>query len=771
MILSLAVLLLAAFPTARAAPEEVDPGRAPESARQWYEDAKFGLFIHWGVYSLLGDGEWVMQNRPLSIAEYEKLPPRFNPTAFDAAEWVGTAKRAGQKYIAITSKHHDGFCMWDSEVSRYDIVDGTPYKKDVLALLADECRKQGIKLFFYHSHLDWHHPDYFPRGKTGKAAGRPEAGDWTRYLDYLNRQIAELCAPRYGAAGFWFDGWWDRPDADWQLARTYSLIHRLRPEALIGNNHHVAPFPGEDFQMFEQDLPGKNTAGFNEASVSAMPLETCRTMNNSWGYNAKDQGYRPLAQQIRYLVEAVGLGANLLLNVGPTPEGKIPPEAVEILLGMGKWLEANGETIYGTRAGPWGPSKLGYAVRKGRRVFFHLLDWPRGGVLELPACEGIEKASVWKGGALTSAVRDGKLIVKLPEEARDPIDTILVLEAGRDLAGVRIPVPPARTRIEGESVVLAAADAEATGKIRLEGEPKNALGHWTDPKDQVTWRIESPAAGPRDVSITYACAAGSGGSEFEVACGESIARGKVHATGDWANFVTVPLGIIAFPAGASEITVRVTSKPDGAAGVMNLRGLTLEAGFVPLFDGKSLAGWVGPGGAQPRGYAAEAGILSCARGAGGNLYTEKQHADFVFRFEFQLDKASNNGLAIRAPWDGDAAYVGMELQILDDPAYEGKIQPWQRHGSIYDVVPAQPGHLRPTGEWNVEEVIARGRKITVRLNGATIVDADLAEVKDPEKLKKHPGLLRPTGHIGFCGHGDRLAFRAIRVKDLGPGKE
>jgi hypothetical protein len=204
---------------------------------------------------------------------------------------------------------------------------------------------------------------------------------------------------------------------------------------------------------------------------------------------------------------------------------------------------------------------------------------------------------------------------------------------------------------------------------------------------------------------------------------------------------------------------------------MNLRGLTLEAGFVPLFDGKSLAGWVGPGGAQPRGYAAEAGILSCARGAGGNLYTEKQHADFVFRFEFQLDKASNNGLAIRAPWDGDAAYVGMELQILDDPAYEGKIQPWQRHGSIYDVVPAQPGHLRPTGEWNVEEVIARGRKITVRLNGATIVDADLAEVKDPEKLKKHPGLLRPTGHIGFCGHGDRLAFRAIRVKDLGPGKE
>src|SRR3954464_14301507 len=270
----------------------VGAGAAPDAnaqAKRWFEDARFGLFVHWGVYALLGKGEWVMNNDKIPIPEYEKLPPRFNPVKFDADEWVRLARAAGMKYLTITSKHHDGFCMYDSKLTSYDIVDATPNGKDPMKALAAACHKQGIKLFFYYSLLDWHHPDYFPRGGTGQATGRPEKGDWKSYVAYYQGQVRELCTEYGEIGGIWFDGWWDRPDADWDLAGAYRLIHELQPGALVGNNHHVAPMPGEDFQIFEQDLPGENSAGFNKVGAAAdAPLETCLTINNSWGYNAAD---------------------------------------------------------------------------------------------------------------------------------------------------------------------------------------------------------------------------------------------------------------------------------------------------------------------------------------------------------------------------------------------------------------------------------------------------------------------------------------------------
>src|SRR6266511_6044302 len=183
------------------------PSAANLAAREWFQDARFGLFVHWGVYSVLGDGEWVMNNRKIPIADYEKLPPLFNPVAFDPLELVALAKAAGMKYITITSKHHDGFAMFDSKISDWDIVDRTPYKKDVLKMLADECHRQGIKLFFYYSQLDWHHPDYFPRGGTGRDSGRPESGDFARYIDYMNAQLRELLTNYGEIGGIWFDGW------------------------------------------------------------------------------------------------------------------------------------------------------------------------------------------------------------------------------------------------------------------------------------------------------------------------------------------------------------------------------------------------------------------------------------------------------------------------------------------------------------------------------------------------------------------------------------
>ena len=208
------------------------------AARQWFQDNKFGLFIHWGVYSVLGKGEWVMNDDKMTVAEYEKLPGQFNPTEFNPAEWVAMAKDAGMRYITITSKHHDGFAMWGTKQGDWDIVDRTPYHKDVLKMLAEECRKQGIKLFFYHSQLDWHSPNYFPLGRTGRTAGRPEGGDWYKYLDYMDSQLRELLTSYGPIGGIWFDGMWDKPDADWRLEKTYSLIHSHQPAALIGSNQH-----------------------------------------------------------------------------------------------------------------------------------------------------------------------------------------------------------------------------------------------------------------------------------------------------------------------------------------------------------------------------------------------------------------------------------------------------------------------------------------------------------------------------------------------------
>ena len=406
------------------------PSASNLEARRWFQDAKFGLFIHWGIYSVLADGEWVMNNRKIPIVEYEPVASRFNPTEYSPAEWVALARSAGMKYITITSKHHDGFAMFDSKVSSWDIVERTPYHKDVLKMLADECHKQGIKLFFYYSQLDWHNPDYFPRGRTGQTAGRPERGDWYRYIDYMNGQLKELLTNYGEVGGIWFDGWWDRPDADWRLDGTYKLIHDLQPQALVGANHHRRPFPGEDFQMFEKDLPGKNTAGFNEQSVIGdLPLETCETINGAWGYNASDKRFKSTRDLIHYLVRAAGYNANFLLNIGPMPTGKIQPEFVSRLQEMGGWLKQYGDSVYGTRGGPITPRPWGVTTRRGNRIYLHVLDWPDP-VLVMPSLGGrVKSATAMKNGARVEVVENEYgVLVRIPKDAVDQYDTVIAVE-------------------------------------------------------------------------------------------------------------------------------------------------------------------------------------------------------------------------------------------------------------------------------------------------------------------------------------------------------
>jgi alpha-L-fucosidase len=440
----LPALLLGLAPTACGQGPKYAPSPENLKAREWFQDAKFGLFIHWGVYSVLGDGEWVMDRSKMAAAEYEKLPEKFNPTEFDPAEWVALAKAAGMKYITITSKHHDGFAMWGSKVSDWTVTKRTPYRKDVLKMLAGECHRQGVKLFFYHSHLDWHHPDYYPRGRTGRTAGRPEAGDFNKYLDYMDAQLEELLTGYGPVAGVWFDGWWDQQvkkpggdpketRVDWRLRRTYDRIHRLRPAALVGNNHHVAPFPGEDFQMFEKDLPGGNTAGFNaDSKPGSLPLETCETINRSWGYNARDKRFKSTKQLIHYLVKAAGNDANFLLNVGPLPTGKIQPEFVERLEEMGKWLKKNGASVYGTRGGPVPPQPWGVTTRSkaGDTVYAHVLDGRRE--VRLPKAAGhYASAALLHGGKVAMKEDGGDVVLSIPATERDPIDTIVVLSLAK----------------------------------------------------------------------------------------------------------------------------------------------------------------------------------------------------------------------------------------------------------------------------------------------------------------------------------------------------
>jgi alpha-L-fucosidase len=406
------------------------PHASNVKARQWFQDAKFGLFIHWGVYSVLGKGEWVMNNDKMTIAQYEPLAPKFNPVKYDPAAWVALAKAAGQKYITITSKHHDGFAMWGTKQNKWNIVDATPYGKDALKPLADECRRQGVKLFFYHSHLDWHHPDYYPRGRTGLASARPESGDFIRYLDFMDAQLSELLTGYGEIAGIWFDGIWDKKGAEWRLRQTYDLIHKHQPHALIGNNHHLAPFEGEDFQMFEKDLPGQNTAGFNEESkIGALPLETCDTINVAWGYNSADRRFKSTKQLIHYLVKAAGMNANFLLNVGPKPDGTIQDEFVTRLKEIGQWMSKYGESIYGTRGGPISPRPWGAMTQKKGVVYAHLLDWPDQ-ALVIPHLPMPVKSAKLMGSNQAVPMKDvdnGHLL-QIPMAGRDPIDTVIAIE-------------------------------------------------------------------------------------------------------------------------------------------------------------------------------------------------------------------------------------------------------------------------------------------------------------------------------------------------------
>ena len=406
--------------------------QATEQGVRWYQDVRFGMFIHWGPTAVAPRHDWLMHAEQISPPEYEQIAAQLNPSKFNAEEWVSIAADAGQKYLVFTSKHHDGFSMYDTALSDYKITTFTPFGRDPVRELAEAVARRGdMKLGFYHSVLDWHHPAYRFRQESGLA--------WSDYLDFLHGQVRELCTHYGEIACMWFDGDWPRHQIDesnayfaaggsFEYDRLYDMIHTLQPNAVIVNNRHEVPLPGEDVQGFEQDLPGLNTTGFNSTTVTKYPLEVCMTINDHWFHIAGSTNYKSTRALVGYLARSASAGANYLLNVGPTALGEIVPEHASRLRGVGAWLKVNGESIYGTRAGAIPPTAAIVSTRKGDTHYVHVLDNISDWVPLASLPHEVTQAYLLSDGMPISIERhNGEHVLRVPEERRDGFDTVIVL--------------------------------------------------------------------------------------------------------------------------------------------------------------------------------------------------------------------------------------------------------------------------------------------------------------------------------------------------------
>ena len=471
---TLLVALFALLAIGGISAQEYRPTKANLRSRKEFAEDRFGIFIHWGLYSVYGQGEWYMQNAGLDRDEYAKVADAFYPHRFNAKKWVSLVKASGAKYICITTRHHDSFSMWDTKYSDYNIVDATPFKRDILKEIAKECKKQDIALHLYYSHADWYRDDY-PRGRTAKeVTGRDSTRiSWDNYYKFMNRQLTELLNNYGKVRAIWFDGWWDHDQDevpfDWHLTEQYRLVHKLQPRCLVANNHHQTPFPGEDIQIFERDLPGENEYGLSGQEISKLPLETCQTMNGMWGYKVADQNYKSTEELIRYLVSTAGKGANLLLNVGPQPNGEIPFAAQERLRAMGKWLKANGETIYGTQAGDVQEQEWGCTTRKGDKLYVHIFEL-EGEELSLPLQCNVLSAKVFgKSKSVPFRVEDGQVVLtvgNIPEIADYIIEVKTTNEQPKKPAKQKKAKEEAPAEVEQE--VENAEAVEATEEVATE---------------------------------------------------------------------------------------------------------------------------------------------------------------------------------------------------------------------------------------------------------------------------------------------------------------
>ncbi len=409
----------------------------------WWRDARFGMFIHWGLYAIpagewngqVNHAEWIRTTAQIPLEKYDTFLSRFDPVKFDADAWVKAAKDAGMKYIVITSKHHDGFCLFDSKYTDFDVM-STPFKRDIMAEMARACRKQGLKICWYYSIMDWHHPDYLPRRGWEKDRSS-EGADFSRYIQYMKNELRELLT-NYGDIGvLWFDGEWESTWTREYGFDLYQYVRSLQPDIIINNRvgagrsgmegmNKEGEFAG-DFGTPEQQIPATGLPGVD--------WETCMTMNDHWGWNKHDKNWKSSEDLIRKLVDIASKGGNFLLNVGPRPDGTLPPESLERLAAMGRWMKVNGEAIYGTQASPFKKLAWGRCTQKrmgdNSRLFLHIFDWPADGRLALSGIYNDPldaKMLADPQNSLTVQRDEDALIITLPNQPPDTICSVVALD-------------------------------------------------------------------------------------------------------------------------------------------------------------------------------------------------------------------------------------------------------------------------------------------------------------------------------------------------------
>ena len=415
---------------------------------EWWRDSKFGMFIHWGASSIIGGergpkiagggAEGAMDKLDYTIEDYEKFPKMFNPTLFDADAWVTMAKDAGMKYIVLTSKHHEGFGLWDSKVSDYDVMDVSPFKRDIIKELSEACKKQGIVFCFYYSIVDWHHPqaqgNLYPNYNISQhddpSVVNPEFPEY--YENYMKPQVGELLK-NYGDIGVvWFDGDWISDYTTEMGKDLYKYIRDIQPNTIVNNrvdkgrtgmdgmDNNPGEFAG-DFGTPEQEIP--------DTGIDS-DWEACMTMNGTWGYKPSDNKWKSSKDLIQKLVDIVSKGGNFLLNIGPDGFGRFPSESIRRLKAMGEWTKKNGEAVYGATASPFKKPKWGRYTQKDNVIYAHVFNWPKDGVLKLNKEIKVKKATVLTNPktALTTIATSREVLVDVPMLAPDATVTVIKIE-------------------------------------------------------------------------------------------------------------------------------------------------------------------------------------------------------------------------------------------------------------------------------------------------------------------------------------------------------
>jgi alpha-L-fucosidase len=570
---ALATLLSMSVPALGQTTDYTNETQAQKDVRMhWFKEAKFGMFIHWGLYSVSGGtykndtgyGEWLLDQSKMPTSVYAKYIQELNPVKFDAKAWVKVAKDAGATYIVFTTKHHDGFGMYHSALTDW-CISSSPFKRDPVKELAAACKEAGIVFCIYHSIMDWHSPLYEPRRDYNDTAkGKP---DMDAYCKYLHAQLTELLT-NYGPIGLvWFDGHWEKTWTKERSKELYNLCRSVQPNVIVndrcGNGYG-------DYGTPEQTIPGVVT--------STNPWESCMTMNNHWGYNKEDNNWKSTKDLIRHLIDCSSKGGNYLLNVGPTGIGEIPQPSIDRMEGIGKWVSANREAIFGTTAGPFRKNSWGRCTQKvvgdSTFLYLHVFDWPTDGKLLLMGLTSpIEKAYVMNDPSkrpISSQMSEDGIVLNTPAKALDENSTTIVaVVKGK-------PTFQDFVSKQGKdgTLILNPIDMIAHGKeLKVEGkEGKDNIGAWMNSEDYVEWLARAEKPGKFTVSAEVAT---PGDAKCEIIVDGIPFKSEIAKTGGYDTYVVQTIGTITIPKAGKKISIQIKPLKDKWCAT-NVRSITLK---------------------------------------------------------------------------------------------------------------------------------------------------------------------------------------------------